>query len=130
MCDQEHNSLLLTEDPAQKGQEFRIGVELLRERAPNERATMEQPSTSCSNPRESSGRPGSSAGRSRDREPDMRDADMQRGGRIRNDGSASWEANDTPGTGQHEPGRTTGRDIGDYSEKSQNKPRILDQTQY
>lgn len=66
MCEMLINLWLLTEDPTQKGHEFRMGGELLRERAEKESATMEQPRTSCSNPRESSGRPGRSAGSSSD----------------------------------------------------------------
>lgn len=51
----------MTEEPAQKGHEFRIGGELLRLSAPKDSATMEAPSSSCSKPSESSGRPGSSS---------------------------------------------------------------------
>lgn len=74
------SNLILTEDPAQNGQEFLIGGELLRDRAPKESATMEQPRTSCSKPRESRGRAGSSAGMIRVCDPDIRDgrADTQR----------------------------------------------------
>ena len=56
----------LTEEPAQKGHELRIGGELLSDKAPKESATMEHPSRSCSKPRERSGRAGSSAGMIRD----------------------------------------------------------------
>lgn len=67
----------LTEEPAQKGHEFRMGGELLRDRAPKDSATMEPPSSSCSKPSESSGRPGSS---SRDPPPAVRvEADKPRG---------------------------------------------------
>lgn len=51
----------MTEDPAQKGHEFLMGGELLRDRAPKHSATMEPPSSSCNKPSESSGRPGSSS---------------------------------------------------------------------
>lgn len=50
-----------TEEPAQKGHEFRMEGELLRDRAPKDSATMEPPSSSCNKPSESSGRPGSSS---------------------------------------------------------------------
>lgn len=78
----------LTDDPAQNGQELRTGGELLRERAPNERATMEQPSTSCSSPRESSGRAGSSGGTSRDSDPRIRHGTVAIQ-RLLRDGSAN-----------------------------------------
>ena len=56
----------LTEEQAKKGHELRMGGELLSDKAPKESATMEHPSSSCSKPRESSGRRGSSAGMIRD----------------------------------------------------------------
>lgn len=79
--------------------------ELLRDRAPKDSATMEPPSSSCNNPSDSSGRPGSSS-----LEPlavNREEADKPRG-RFLHDGSASWEA---PVTGQQDPGSTTGSDI-------------------
>lgn len=67
----------LTEEPAQKGHEFRMGGELLSDRAPKDSATMEPPSSSCNKPSESSGRPGSNS-----REPPLatrEEADKPRG---------------------------------------------------
>lgn len=108
----------ITEDPAQKGQELRTGGELLRDRAPKDRATMEPPSSSCSKPRDSSGRRGSS---SREPVPASRDDAKKARGLFLKHGSESCEA---PLTGQQEPGRTTGRDMwGGHPVR--NKNRIL-----
>eukprot|EP00066_Takifugu_rubripes_P024270 XP_011613536.1 PREDICTED: uncharacterized protein LOC105417992 isoform X2 [Takifugu rubripes] len=94
----------LTDEPAQNGQEFRMGGELLRDRAPKDSATMDPPSSSCNNPRESSGRPGSS----RDPLPVIRDEADKPRGRFRCGGSLCGAA---PVTGQQDPGSTTGSDI-------------------
>lgn len=82
-----------------------MGGELLRDRAPKDSATMEPPSSSCSKPRESSGRPGSSC---RDPPPVIREAADKPRGRVRWVGSLCCAA---PLTGQQEPGSTTGSDI-------------------
>ncbi len=120
------SNIILTEDPAQNGQEFLIGGELLRDRAPKESATMEQPSTSCSKPRESSGRAGSSAGMSRVWDP----ADI-RGGRADTrrlrllwEAPARWWAKAAPDKRQQDPGRITGRDIGDPRAAKQQQNRL------
>lgn len=104
------SNVILTEDPAQNGQEFLIGGELLRDRAPKQSATMEQPSTSCTKPRESSGRAGSSAGMSRVWDPDMRDGGA--GAHRLRLLFVKWWAKAAPDKRQHDPGNTTGRDIG------------------
>lgn len=95
----------MTEEPAQNGLEFRIGGELLRDKAPKDSATMEPPSRSCNKPKESNGRPGRG---SREPLPLIREEPDKPRGRFLLDESAGCEV---PVNGQQEPGSTTGSDI-------------------